>query len=100
MLSTMSKGSKEATMLSIVSINRLFVIVLISGLMAGLPAPSTIRSSSAATSAPPFFVHYYLWWDSSHWHSKLGSQYPYSQRPLPATLAADQCTATSTYSGN
>jgi hypothetical protein len=102
MLGAMSNRSKEATMHSIFAINRLFTIVLISGLIAGLLAPSTIGTASAATAAPPFFVHYYLWWDSNHWHSKLGSQYPYAQRPLPlpATLAADQCTVTSTYSGN
>ncbi len=79
---------------------------------------STSTTGSAATpstTAPPeglptaqsaarhMFAFYYLWWDTAHWHARLGPNYPYtdSPLPLPATLSGpDDCTVTSNYAGN
>lgn len=48
------------------------------------------------------FAFYYLWWDTQHWHARLGPSYPYttSPLPLPATLSGDGCTVTNNYPGN
>ncbi len=80
-------------------------------------APTTTRPSSGPTTptqanqtTPPspqtagsrMFAFYYLWWDTQHWHARLGPNYPYGQvpSPLPATLAANGCGATTNYPGN
>jgi hypothetical protein len=48
------------------------------------------------------YPYYYLWWSETHWHDKLGTNYPYDQSPLPlpATLDADGCNAQTPYAGN
>jgi hypothetical protein len=48
------------------------------------------------------FAFYYLWWDTQHWHARLGPNYPYSANPLPlpATLSGNGCTVTNNYPGN
>jgi hypothetical protein len=48
------------------------------------------------------FVHYYLWWDKGHWQSRTGTAYAraLARGALPATLAANGCTATTRYAGN
>jgi hypothetical protein len=48
------------------------------------------------------FAFYYLWWDTVHWHARLGPSYPYSAvpLPLPATLSGNGCTTTTTFPGN
>ena len=78
----------------------LFMALLTTTLGAAAPPPAAAAARPATN--PPFFVHYYLWWTNLHWHDKLGSSYPYnaSPLPLPATLAANTCTATSRYPGN
>ena len=45
---------------------------------------------------------YYLWWDTEHWHAKLGPNYPYSAvpAPLPATLSGNGCQVANNYVGN
>jgi len=79
--------------------------------------PATTRPSSGPTTptrsdqTPPasshkaghgMFAFYYLWWDTQHWHARLGPNYPYGTvpAPLPATLAANGCMATSNFPGN
>jgi hypothetical protein len=72
--------------------------------------PSTSPSTTTASSVPPsstapnhrMFAFYYLWWDTQHWHARLGPSYPYttSPLPLPATLSGDGCTVTNNYPGN
>ncbi len=48
------------------------------------------------------FAFYYLWWDTAHWHARLGPNYPYTDKPLPlpATLSGDGCTVTNNFPGN
>jgi hypothetical protein len=60
-----------------------------SGTNAGAPTPTTTTSASV-----PLFVHYYLWWDASHWRARLGTAVADGSTRLPASLAADGCTAT------
>ncbi len=73
--------------------------------------PVTHRGSPPTTSPAPvrptsanhrMFAFYYLWWDTQHWHSRLGPNYPYGANPapLPATLSGDGCTVTNNYPGN
>ncbi len=71
-------------------------------------SPATTPSSFApATSVPtdasrPAYAFYYLWWDTQHWHARLGPNYPYSENPLPlpVTLTGDGCTVVNQYPGN
>jgi hypothetical protein len=48
------------------------------------------------------YAYYYLWWDTHHWQTTLGANFPFGQSPLPlpATLDAGGCNPTSLYSGN
>lgn len=72
------------------------------------PVPTTVRTTTPSTTAPvlsnrkPLLVDYYLWWDASHWKSKLGVQYAPTRAvtSLPATLAANGCAASTRYSGD
>ena len=71
------------------------------------PPPSASRpppAVSTTTAQPParqpgtpipnhrMFAFYYLWWDTQHWHARLGPDYPYSANPLPlpATLSGQR----------
>jgi len=97
------------------------VAVALSACGSGAPTasqtPATTRPSSGPTTptrsvqtTPPsrqtanhhMFAFYYLWWDTQHWHARLGPNYPYgaAPAPLPATLGADGCSATTNYPGN
>jgi hypothetical protein len=50
---------------------------------------------------PKVFPILYTWWDNSHWHAKLGPNYPYDEPwPLPARLDAQGCNPTNLYAGN
>ncbi len=62
-------------------------------------SPTPVRDTNASHR---MFAFYYLWWDTQHWHSRLGPNYPYGGNPLPlpATLSADGCTVTNNYPGN
>jgi hypothetical protein len=82
-----------------------------SGSNAGKPAvsggTSPIRQTPPATGRDTnanhrMFAFYYLWWDTQHWHARLGPSYPYTANPLPlpATLSADGCTVTNNFDGN
>ena len=67
--------------------------------------PSTSANSVPATTqsaARRMFAFYYLWWDTAHWHARLGPNYPYTANPLPlpATLSGDGCTVQNNYPGN
>jgi hypothetical protein len=66
--------------------------------------PSTGTSAPAPRAAPNhrMFAFYYLWWDTAHWHARLGPAYPYSANPLPlpAALGGNGCTVTSNFPGN
>jgi hypothetical protein len=68
-------------------------------LAAGL---TTLAPPAQAVAAKPTFPVYYLWWSGSHWHDRLGPNYPYaaSPNPLPATLDSTGCGTVSKYSGN
>ncbi len=68
---------------------------------------TTQPNSTPIATLPPganhhMFAFYYLWWDTTHWHARLGPNYPYSANPLPlpATLSGDGCTVTNNYPGN
>jgi hypothetical protein len=70
---------------------------------------STTPTTTKQTPPPPkpdashrMFAFYYLWWDTQHWHARLGPAYPYSTvpAPLPATLSGDGCKVTNDYVGN
>jgi hypothetical protein len=77
----------------------LFVTVVT---MSVLPAHAHATSVQHARTSKPVFAIYYLWWTNQHWHDLLGGTYPYTQapNPLPATLDAAGCKATSRFSGN
>ena len=65
-------------------------------------APSGPAAPAADSTPHGMYAYYYLWWSTSHWQSSLGSNFPYSQSPLPlpATLDSSGCNPTSLYSGN
>lgn len=67
----------------------------------GSPGTATTLPGGAPARAAPVFAHYYLWWSGTHWKSRLGPSYPYSQQPppLPASLASNGCDAQPSYSG-
>jgi hypothetical protein len=62
---------------------------------------ASLRPSATARTVPAY-AYYYLWWDTAHWQTTLGPNYPYGAKPLPlpATLAANGCNPTSNYKGN
>ena len=67
------------------------------------PTATPVPPTATPTPLPkPVFVIYYLWWTHQHWLDRLGSQYPFtaSPNPLPATLDATGCGATTPYAGN
>lgn len=72
----------------------------------GIAASADVAPTSSAAATPTTshraFAYYYLWWSTSHWHTKLGTAFPYAQspQPVPATLDADGCSPVSTYPGN
>jgi len=84
-----------------------------SGSVSGSATPtskSSVTSSTTSTPATavpavasrPAFAFYYLWWDTRHWHVRLGPNFPYAQNPLPlpVTLTGDGCTVVNQYPGN
>jgi hypothetical protein len=72
----------------------------------GSTSPTTTTHSSIPVTpkiaSRRMFAFYYLWWDTHHWHARLGPAYPYSAAPspLPATLTGDGCAVTTNYPGN
>jgi hypothetical protein len=66
------------------------------------PTISVPPASVGTAKPPPAFAFYYLWWDTQHWHSRLGPNFPYAQNPLPlpATLTGNGCTVDNLYPGN
>ena len=69
---------------------------------AALPASTPVVSPTVVPGgSPPVFAYYYLWWGESHWHDKLGPNYPYAAQPLPlpAKLDAGGCNAAPIYKG-
>jgi hypothetical protein len=78
---------------------------------AGPPTTARVKPPTSVTTNPPpavagaqhrMFAFYYLWWDTQHWHARLGTAYPYgdSPLPLPATLGASGCDVRSSYPGD
>jgi hypothetical protein len=74
----------------------------LAALLLAAPAQARTAAPIQASTARPVFPVYYLWWSGSHWHDRLGPNYPYSATPspLPATLDSSGCSAHSNYSGN
>ncbi|HEY7917108.1 MAG TPA: hypothetical protein VIC86_09035 [Acidimicrobiales bacterium] len=73
----------------------------------GPPAPATAGAAkgtpvASTNSSQGMYAYYYLWWDTQHWQTTLGANYPYGQSPLPlpATLDSSGCNPSSLYSGN
>jgi hypothetical protein len=72
------------------------------------PAATAVAAKAVAASpaiAPTqegMYAYYYLWWDTHHWQTTLGPNYPFGQSPLPlpAALDAGGCNPTTQYSGN
>ncbi len=64
--------------------------------------PGAVRPALSASSPGGMYAYYYLWWDTHHWQTTLGPNYPFGQSPLPlpASLDATGCNPTSLYSGN
>ena len=64
--------------------------------------PGAVRPALSASSPGGMYAYYYLWWDTHHWQTTLGPNYPFGQSPLPlpATLDAGGCNPTSLYRGN
>src|SRR5665213_1939350 len=68
-----------------------------------LAPAASVHPASVPTDPPrPAFAFYYLWWDTKHWHTRLGPNFPYTQNPLPlpVTLTGDGCTVVTQYPGN
>ncbi len=67
-----------------------------------IPDPPTTAAPVPTSPNHRMFAFYYLWWDTPHWHARLGPNYPYtaSPLPLPATLSGNGCTVTNNYPGN
>ncbi len=65
-------------------------------------APPAAPAVTTANSNHRMFAFYYLWWDTQHWHARLGPNYPYAANPLPlpATITGYGCTVTNNYPGN
>jgi len=86
----------------------LLLTVLAVVLSASLPTTATATTTAATTTTSattgkhPVFAFYYLWWSTSHWHDRLGPNYPYTANPLPlpATLSGNGCTVQNNYVGN
>lgn len=70
-------------------------------LLAPLPGNSRAQLEPQQT-GPRIYAYYYLWWNTDHWHDKLGPNYPYERDnlPLPATLEPGGCGAKSKFRGN
>ena len=66
------------------------------------PVARKSSSPTAQSTRHPVFAFYYLWWDTEHWHARLGPNYPYSAvpAPLPATLSGNGCRSPTTIVGN
>ncbi|MGH9078486.1 MAG: hypothetical protein ACRDYE_00115 [Acidimicrobiales bacterium] len=67
------------------------------------PTHQTVPPPARDTNANHrMFAFYYLWWDTQHWHARLGPNYPYSANPLPlpATLSGNGCTVANNFEGN
>jgi len=64
--------------------------------------PTTTTAPVATSPNHRMFAFYYLWWDTAHWHARLGPNYPYTADPLPlpATLSGNGCTVTNNFPGN
>lgn len=64
--------------------------------------PTVAASGNVPASNHRMFAFYYLWWDTQHWHARLGPNYPYTANslPLPATLSGNGCSVTSNYPDN
>jgi hypothetical protein len=78
-------------------------LILTATILQALTGPASAATRTAGTTAKPrVFAYYYLWWSLNHWHTALGSSYPFnsSPLPLPATLDASGCGAKSQYAGN
>ncbi len=82
------------------------LILLASAPLIGATVEAQTTTSTprpAVASAPEgMYAYYYLWWDTHHWQTTLGANYPFGQSPLPlpATLDAGGCNPTSLYNGN
>jgi hypothetical protein len=64
--------------------------------------PTTVPSNVPVSASHRMFAFYYLWWDTAHWHARLGPAYPYGAQPLPlpVTLSGDGCTVQNDFAGN
>ncbi len=49
-----------------------------------LSGPGAVRPALSASSPEGMYAYYYLWWDTHHWQTTLGPNYPFGQSPLPA----------------
>jgi hypothetical protein len=73
------------------------------GSLSATTTPSPVAAPKTAPgSNHHMFAFYYLWWDTAHWHARLGPNYPYTAKtlPLPATLSGNGCVVTSDFRGN
>lgn len=99
-----ARNSARRTFLAAAVVASLAIVLLTASRTAAASGRSVSRAAApaAAAAAAPMYAVYYLWWSTNHWHTKLGLNYPYAQRPapLPATLAADGCHPVSSYKGN
>ena len=80
-----------------------FLLVTASLIVVSVDAqPAPPHTAPASSSPEGMYAYYYLWWDTQHWQTTLGSNYPSGQSPLPlpATLDAGGCNPTSLYGGN
>jgi len=66
------------------------------------PTPSSSPATARTSSPQGMYAYYYLWWDTHHWQSSLGSNYPFGQSPLPlpASLDSSGCNPNTPYGGN
>jgi hypothetical protein len=98
-------GLRPVTKLCLIAVILLATAPLIGASVEAQSAPAgppASRSVLTASSPEGMYAYYYLWWDTQHWQTTLGPNYPYGQSPLPlpANLDGTGCNPTSNYSGN
>jgi hypothetical protein len=96
---------RRITQLAVTAVILLVTAPLIGSSVHAQPVPAaSARADSTLAAASPegMYAYYYLWWDTHHWQTTLGPNYPFAQSPLPvpATLDGSGCNPTSLYGGN
>jgi hypothetical protein len=90
------RGHRLATKLALVALVLLATAPVIGASVAAQPSPTKPATGAgvkaaafARSSQEGMYAYYYLWWDTQHWQTMLGANYPYGQSPLPLPAVLD-----------